>query len=252
MRVLRGLILPALLLLAWEFLLAPSDDMIPPPSTLAAVMFRFYGSEEFLTSLAASVLRVAAGYALGVGLGVALGTAIGLSRNASQLLEPLTSMLRPIAPIAWTPLAIIWFGLSERATIFLIAYAVMFPILTNTIAGVQGVARAYIDAARTLGAVRWSIIREVIVPAALPAILTGLRVGLGLSWAVIVAAELIIGYTLQLGLGYILVRYSQVVFNVPRVIAVILALGALGFLTDLALRFFERRLVPWKLATQLR
>jgi len=252
LKTLKGLIIPVLILLLWQWVLLDVYEILPPLNEVVEVLSRYYLQAEFLNSLLASVRRVVLGYSIGVTVGVSLGIAMGLSRVVADLTDPIIEMLRPIAPIAWVPLAITWFGLTEKAAVFIIAYAVMFPLMVNTIASVQGVNRLYVQAAQTLGIPRLSIIRGVIIPGAMPGIVTGLRVGLGLSWAVIVAAELTVGYMLRTGLGYITLYYSQVVFNVPRILAAVIAIGAMGFLTDRLLRWLEDKVLPWRVEMRLR
>ncbi len=251
-RVAKALLVPTVILIFWQWVLVDVYTVLPTPAEVVQVISRYYRQPEFLGSLASSLRRVVIGYFIGISAGISFGIAMGLSRIVSELFDPIIEMFRPIAPIAWVPLAIIWFGLSERAAIFIIAYAVMFPLLVHTIAAIQGVNRIYVQAARTLGASRGMILREIVVPAALPGILTGLRIGMGLSWAVIVAAELTVGYTLRSGLGYIMIRYSQVIFDVPRVLAAIFAVGLLGYLSDLALRLLEGHLLRWRVGVRLR
>lgn len=147
--------------------------------------------------------------------------------------------------MAWVPLSIVWFGLTEQAAIFVIAYASFFPIMLSTTTGVREVKKAHYEAAKTLGASKWAIIRYVIVPSAAPYILTGVRVSLGVSWAVIVAAEMVVGSVLQAGIGYLLIQYTMVYFEMSKVLALVLLVGVIAFLVDRIVKLAARRLTPW-------
>ncbi|MDQ3691692.1 MAG: ABC transporter permease [Chloroflexota bacterium] len=200
---------------------------------------------ELLDSIASSLRRVGVGFALATLVAVPVGMLLGLSEPARRALDPLVELIRPISAIAWIPMAIIWFGVSEQAAYFLIAYAAFFPIFLNTVAGVRGVERLYVDAATVLGAPRRMLIGEVLLPAAMPSILAGLRVGLGIAIAVIVAAELGIGFTLGSGLGYLLLKYSFLLYAPANLLAVMAVIGILGLAADRVLQAINRRLAPW-------
>lgn len=234
-----------LALLLWELL---ARGVLPDlaPSRILAAMWAYYPNPEFLRSLAISLKRIAIGYALAMLFGIGVGTLMGSKKPLNDVVDPFWSLLRPIAPLAWVPLAIVWFGVNEKAAVFVIAFTVFFPIMMNTTQGVRDAAAIYREAALTLGAKGWAFFWEVTLPAALPSIMAGLRVGMGLSWAVIVAAELVIGFVLNAGLGYLILRYTQLVYNLPRVVAVIVAIGVIGLLSDQALLRLGDRVTPWR------
>lgn len=216
------------------------------PTRILETMWTFYPKEEFLGSVTSSLRRVALGYAIAATAGVFVGTALGLNRVLDDVLDPFWSLLRPIAPLAWVPIALVWFGVNENAAIFLIAFTVFFPIMLNTVQGIRDAAAAYREVALTLGAGPWHLVWEVSLPAALPNILAGLRVGMGLAWAVIVAGELVIGFVMRSGLGYLLVQYTMFTFNLARVVAVVAAIGVFGLLADQLITRLADRLTPWR------
>lgn len=240
----------AALALAWQLGLASA---LPALSLdrLAAELVRYIPSVEFWSSLVSTFTRIATAYMLAVIFAVPIGLLFGLLPTLEDLLDPVLAVIRPISPLGWLPFAVVWFGVSEAAAVFLIAYAAFFPIFLNTLQGVRGVESAYREAALTLGAGRATIIRRVLLPAALPSILTGLRLGMGLAWSVIVAAELVIGFVLQLGLGYLMLSYTLMTFNLTRLVILTAAVGLIGVALDRTLRYLIDRATPWRLGRHL-
>jgi NitT/TauT family transport system permease protein len=237
-----------LFLAAWH--LAASGSTRPPfptPGQLLIAIIEYWPTKEFLLSLWASLRRVAMGFLVGSALGIPMGILVGMVPLLNRLFQLTTEFFRPLSPIAWVPLAIIWFGLNEKATLFIIAYAVFFPVLLHTGSGVRGVERVYSEAALTLGASRMAIAREVMLPAALPQIMTGLRISAGLSWAVIVAAELAVAASLQSGIGYSMMYNSMVIFDLDKILTLVVAVGVVGVLLDVLLRYVQHRLGPWRI-----
>lgn len=234
-----------LLLGAWELTVGRAEPSLRLASVVASIV-GYLPSGEVRTSVVASLRRIVVGFALGASLGLPTGVAIGLSRTLRSVLDPVWGFLRPMSPLAWVPLSIVWFGVTEQAAIFVIAYASFFPVMLNTATGMQEVNVAYREAALTLGADRLAVIRHVMLPSAVPFILAGLRISLGLSWAVIVAAELVIGSVLNAGLGYLMVRYTMILFDMGRVLSVVVLIGVLAYALDHLMRFTTRKLTPWR------
>lgn len=189
-----------------------------------------------------SLLRVGAGFGLAVLIGVPLGFAMGYFRKIDSNLDPIISTLRPIPPIAWIPLAILWFGLGMKPTIFIIFIGTLFPIVLNTLAGVRGTPVRLIEFALVLGASRMDVLRKVIVYEAFPSVITGMRVGFGIGWMSVVAAEMIAAKS---GLGY-LIMTARWIFATDIVLAGMLMIGIIGFGGDLLLRLIERRFMKWR------
>ena len=191
--------------------------------------------------IAASLWRVFAALIAAIIVGVPVGLAIGISTIGRGIFDPLLEFLRPIPPLAYLPLIIIWFGIGEPSKILVIAIAMLAPVALSTASGVRGVSQERINAARSLGATRLQVIRHVILPSALPAILTGLRIALGAGWSTLVAAELVAATR---GLGFMIQSAAQ--FLVTDVVVMgILVIAAIAFVLEFIIRRIERQLVPW-------
>lgn len=236
------------ILLIWTW--AADAQLVSPvflPSPLAvARKFVVVWNEGFvdaslLQHLGASLARVFAALAAAIAVGIPVGVAIGASTIGRGIFDPLLEFLRPIPPLAYLPLVIIWFGISEPSKILVIAIAMLAPIALSTAAGVRGASRERIDAARTLGATHAQVVRHVILPSALPSILTGLRIALGAGWTTLVAAELIAATR---GLGFMIQSAAQ--FLVTDVVVMgILVIAAVAFVLEFVIRRLEAALVPW-------
>lgn len=189
----------------------------------------------------ASLGRVFAALVAAILVGVPVGLAIGISTVGRGIFDPLLEFLRPIPPLAYLPLVIIWFGIGEPSKILVIAIAMLAPVALSTASGVRGVSQERIDAARSLGATKRQVVRHVILPSALPAILTGLRIALGAGWSTLVAAELVAATR---GLGFMIQSAAQ--FLVTDVVVMgILVIAAIAFVLEFTIRRIERVLVPW-------
>jgi len=178
--------------------------LLPPPAIVLASLAGMVRSGYLLDNVSISILRVLAGFLLAVLIAVPVGIAMALSISIHNLMEPLVRLLSPIPGVAWVPIAILWFGLGDEAAIFIIAIGSIFPILLNTSQGVQDADQRLIDAARTMGATRWQILRRVLLPGLVPYLVTGFRTGLSFAWRVVIAAEMVgvpkgIGYMLTVG-----------------------------------------------------
>jgi NitT/TauT family transport system permease protein len=182
--------------------------------------------------------RVALGFAAGVLLAVPLGVLIARSAALEPYVDPVLQLLRPIPPIAWTPLAILWFGIGLKAIVFLIVLGAFWPMLLNTISGIREVPRILGQAAASLGASRRQVLFTVILPAAIPFLFTGLRLAFGSAWITIVAAELIAASE---GLGYLIMNARRIL-AAPDIIVGMLTIGLLGLAFDRLFRTIERRL----------
>ncbi|MGX5831601.1 ABC transporter permease subunit [Mesorhizobium sp. 43Arga] len=189
----------------------------------------------------ASLGRVFAALVVAILVGVPVGLAIGISTVGRGIFDPLLEFLRPIPPLAYLPLVIIWFGIGEPSKILVIAIAMLAPVALSTASGVRGVSQERINAARSLGATKRQVVRHVILPSALPSILTGLRIALGAGWSTLVAAELVAATR---GLGFMIQSAAQ--FLVTDVVIMgILVIAAIAFVLEFAIRRIERALVPW-------
>lgn len=191
--------------------------------------------------LAASLGRILVALLAAVVIGVPVGIAMGLSETVRGLLDPLIEIYRPVPPLAYLPLMVIWFGIGETSKILLIYLAIFAPVTLSTVAGVRSVAQVRIRAAQALGANRWQLLRFVVLPSALPEILTGIRIGLGVGWSTLVAAELIAATR---GLGF-MVQSAGEFLATDVVIAGISVIAIIAFGLELGLRALQCRLTPW-------
>jgi NitT/TauT family transport system permease protein len=190
-----------------------------------------------------SLLRAAAGYLGAVALGVPLGLLMGLSPTLERVVNPLIQMMRPISPLAWMPLAVIWFGISNAAPIFLIFLASLFPIVVASAQGVRNVPQVFLQAGRNFGLPFGRLITRVVFPAALPRILIGLRLAFGVAWLVLVAAEMI---AVDSGLGYLIIDARNAGKRYDLVVGGMLLIGIIGLALDTLIRRAERlRMVRW-------
>ncbi|SDX33028.1 taurine transport system permease protein [Pseudomonas syringae] len=218
---------------------------LPPPADVLGkgwlLMTKGYMDSTLWQHLGASLQRI--GLALGAAIltAIPVGIAIGHNRIAHGIFDPLIEFYRPIPPLAYLPLIVIWFGIGEFSKVLLIYLAIFAPIAIATATGVRTVDPTRVRAAQSLGATRWQLIRHVIVPSALPDILTGIRIGLGVGWSTLVAAELIAATS---GLGFMVQSAAQ--FLVTDVVVLgILVIAFIAFAMELGLRALQRRWVPW-------
>jgi len=241
---LRTLLLPLGFVLAWQLVseLGPGlAQTLPPPSRVLAAGWRMLASGDLLAHISASLVRVFGGFALAAVVAIPLGIGIALWEWVEDTADPVVEFLRPIPPIAWIPLGILWFGIGDAQNMFIIFLGAFFPILLNTIAGVRRVDRTLVWGALTLGGRRTQIVREIVLPGALPLILTGLRIGLGVGWMALVAAELVAARS---GLGF-MIQSARYAFLTERVILGMAVIGILGLGMDRAMRGAQRQLAPW-------
>ena len=184
----------------------------------------------------ASVYRVAIGFGIAAAIGIPLGLCIGWFSRGAQALNPLIQALRPISPIAWIPLAVLWFGVKDSAAIFLIALASFFPIVTGTMTAVRTIPVVYVRSAQNFGLEGFELFRRVVFPASMPQIITSLRLALGIAWMVIVAAEMI---AVDSGLGY-LIMDARNANNYERVVGSMITIGIIGVGLDFLVRRLEK------------
>lgn len=214
---------------------------VPAPTEVFHAAIDFVQSTKAFDHVASSIRRVASGYAIASVVGIALGLAIGRSRRAADVLLPPLEILRPIPAVAWIPLAVLLFPSSEASMIYITFIGALFPILLNTIHGVENVDPRLIASAKSLGGTRSAILREVILPGAAPSIVTGLAIGMGTSWFCLVTAEMISG---QFGIGYYTWE-SYTIQNYADIIVGMILIGLLGMGSSALLRWVGARLTPW-------
>jgi taurine transport system permease protein len=200
------------------------------------------GGTPLVEHVSISVVRVISAFALAVVTAVPVGIAMGTSRIARGIFDPVIEFYRPLPPLAYLPLIVIWLGIDETAKITLIYLACFAPLAMASKAGVRSVAIEQINAARSLGATRWQVIRLVVLPAAMPEILTGMRIAIGFGWTTLVAAEMVAATA---GLGQMVLNASNFL-RTDIVIMGIVLIGVLAYCFDLLMRQVERALTPWK------
>ena len=220
---------------------------LPSPGAVVAALWKLAASGELLEHAAISSGRLLLALVVAIALAVPLGFLMGVSRTAEAYIDPLVELLRPISGIAWLPLALFIFGIGNTLPVFIMVYVAFFPILLNTIAGVRGVDRKLVAAAHTMGVSRRGLLLHVLVPAALPTVMVGIRLAFAASWAAIVTAELIGAPS---GLGFAIEWYRQLLMT-PKVFGFIAVIGLVGYLCDVALRSLQRYLTPWSEGTEL-
>lgn len=214
---------------------------VPTPASVLDAAWALLESSTLLAHLSSSLARVFAGYLAAAVAGVLLGLAIGRSKWAEDTLLPPLEVLRPIPAVAWIPLAILMFPSSEASMIFITFTGALFPILLNTVHGVEGLDPRLIASARSLGARRLAILREVILPGAAPSIVTGLAIGMGTSWFCLVTAEMISG---QFGIGYYTWE-SYTIQNYADIVVGMLLIGLLGMGSSVLVKRLGGLATPW-------
>jgi len=243
--ILVGLLSIPLFLLVWQLVAQAkivNAILFPPPTEVARAAVEWIASGEFVSDLSASLRRVTIGYVVGAALGVGLGLLTGRSAFFSGLFGPIFQILRPIPPIAFVPIVILWFGLSEGGKIFLIVWGVFFTVWLSTHLGVQKADQGLVRAAQMLGTPRRRLVGEVVLLSALPFIVVGLRTAVGISFYTLVAAELAGAFA---GVFY-RIQLAQQNMQTGQVFAGLLALGLISFVADRGFAALAQRLVWWR------
>lgn len=231
-------VVPTIGLLAWHFCVrAMHSDLFPAPLDVARGIIELIQKGLLLKYIVASLFRVTWGFTLAVLIGVPGGLLLGWYGRAFQAFNPIIQIMRPISPIAWIPVAILWFGVSDAAPIFLIFLASVFPITVSAIAAVQNMQPVYLRAAQNFGLSRGELFRQVIFRASLPQIITGIRIALGVAWLVVVAAEMI---AVNSGLGYLIIDARNAGKRYDLVVAGMVMIGLIGLVLDLLVRQLEK------------
>jgi NitT/TauT family transport system permease protein len=244
-RVVAPVLVIALVLAVWWLIVARSENPIfPTPWQVATGAWELVEDGTLAQHIGASLFRVGAGFGLAMLVAVPLGLWMGWVSGAYYTLNPLFQMLRPISPIAWIPVAILWFGVGNTSPIFLIFISSVFPMMVQTTVGVRTIDRRYLRAAANFGVSRTVLFRRVVIPAVLPEIIVGMRIGLGVAWLVVVAAEMV---ALNSGLGYLIMDSRNAGNRYDLVIASMIIIGVIGLLLDGATRLLERmNTVKWR------
>jgi NitT/TauT family transport system permease protein len=254
-----GLVVPALIIALWQSVAAMgwvNPQVLPSPLAVVEKWVAYllpmqpyadgsklawYFSGELIIDSLGSMYRVLVGFAIGAGLALPIGLSMGASNRVYAWLNPLFQLLRPIPPIAYIPLSILWFGLGNPPAVFLIALGAFFPVLMNTIAGVRQVDSIYLRAARNLGASQRTMFLRVILPAAVPYILAGVRIGIGTAFIVVIVSEMI---AVNNGLGFRILEAREYFWS-DKIIAGMITIGLWGLAIDVGMNRLNNHLLRW-------
>ena len=245
-----GAMLPLALVAIWQaWGMAAGVARVPLPTRVFAAAVELIASGDLPLAIAQSVMRVFGGFAVAAALAVPLGLAMGTSGRVERAVDPLVESFRPIAAIAILPLAILWLGTGTSAAIAIVAYAAFFPIVVNTVVGAQRVPPTLLRAAATMGLSREATLRTVVIPSALPSIGTGLRIGMGVAWTAIVAAELAVGAKAggggSGGVGQMMFIYYAYSIELNRIVVCMIAVGLVAYALDRLIRGALALAMPW-------
>lgn len=235
---------PVIVLIVWEALCRSgyvAPQILPAPSKVALTAWKLASTGSLFSDLGVSLLRAATGFAIGGLLGFTLGVAVGFSRVAEAAIDRSVQMVRAVPFLAALPLTIIWFGVGEGQKIFLVSLGVLFPIYVNTVLGIRQVDPKLLELARVQGLSGWTTIRRIILPGALPSILTGVRYALAVAWLALVVAETV---GAQAGLGF-LAMDAREFLRTDVIVLTIVIYAAIGAGSDSIARLLERRLLRW-------
>lgn len=237
-KIILPLIIAAVFLAAWHSLVRISgSDLFPTPIEVLRGIIELIEKGLLLKYVVASLFRVTWGFSLAAIIGIPVGLLLGWYGRAFDAFNPMLQIFRPISPIAWIPVAILWFGVSDAAPVFLIFLASVFPITVSAIAAVQNMQPVYLRAAQNFGLSKTQLFSRVIFPSCLPQIITGIRIALGVAWLVVVAAEMI---AVNSGLGYLIIDARNAGKRYDLVVAGMVMIGLIGLVLDLLVRQLEK------------
>ncbi|MCU0652930.1 MAG: ABC transporter permease [Candidatus Pacebacteria bacterium] len=219
-----------------------NSQFLPSPLALMSEIVDSFANQHLLGDIFASLKRVLIGFTIAAATGVSLGIFAGTNQVARSFISPLAEIFRPIPPIAWIPIAILWFGLGDKPAFFLVFLGAFFPIFTNSMLGALSLEETHRRAAYSLGADKKHFLADILLPASLPHIFAGMKIGLGVSWMAVITAELVGS---QSGLGY-MIQFNRFLLNTPKVVVGMVVIGAIGFLLNRLMARVEAALVPWK------
>jgi NitT/TauT family transport system permease protein len=239
-------VIAALIATWWTTVVVTHSVIFPTPWDVVSGTFELLRDGSLYRHIGASLMRVGTGFLLAVCVAVPLGLWMGWVRGAYSTLNPIFQILRPISPIAWIPIAILWFGVGNASPIYLIFISSVFPMVVQTTVGVHTIEKRYLRAAENFGVSRHTLFTQVVIPAVLPQVIVGMRIGLGVAWLVVVAAEMI---ALHSGLGYMIMDSRNAGNRYDLVVAGMVIIGLIGLSLDGFMRMLERiDRVRWRYA----
>lgn len=237
-RLLQSLSGLAIFGLLWHLAVVSNPaNLLPTPREVLVALWELAASGRLFNHIVASLFRVTWGYLLAVAVGLPLGLWLGLVTVCEEAIAPLLELIRPISPLAWIPLSILWFGVGDLGAVFIIFLASVLPLALAARNGVAGISRVHIQAGRNFGLSTRDLLRQVIVPAVVPRLLVALRITLGIAWLVVVAAEMI---AVNSGLGFLIVDARNAGDRYDQVVGGMVMIGVIGLLLDFGLRRLER------------
>jgi NitT/TauT family transport system permease protein len=241
---LRGVSAIVAFTIAWEIcsqLKLPIIGNVPPPSSVLKELGEQLVGKQYWQSWADSFIRISLGFAIAQVLGIPLGLLLGVNRTAREIIYPIFEIMRPIPPLAWVPIAVIFWPTNELSMMFVTFLGAFFTVVLNIIGGASSIDIRFIRAAYSLGSTRTDIFWKIMLPATLPSIVVGMTVGMGITWSVVVAAEMVASRS---GLGF-MTWQSYVAGDYPGIIIGMLSIGLAGYLSSAIIRLASSRMTPW-------
>ena len=242
---LKKIIVPIIFLLVWQILTINNSNtltILPSPIKVLSATINLFLNESVVFDIIVSLKHVLIGFGFASIIGITVGISLGYSKIIKEYFGSLLEFFRPIPPIAWIPLSILWFGIGDKPAYFLVFLGSFFPIMTQTYFGVISINENQIRAALSLGANRKQLITDIILPASLYSVFSGLKTGLGIGWFMVITAELVGS---QSGLGY-LIQLNRLLLKTDNVIALMIIIGILGYIINKIMKYFEFKLIPWQ------
>jgi sulfonate transport system permease protein len=242
--IVLSLLIPVIVVIAWYYVTTNgvvNSAILPTIKSVFLAFQKNLASDQLQTDLVISLSRVIKGYFFAVLLGVTLGTIMGISETGNRIFSLTLNTIRQIPMMAWIPLIILWAGIGELSKIIIIVMGAFFPIMVNTFSGIRSTQQGFIEVARLYKLNRWDTFQKVYLPSATPQIFVGLKLGLGISWMAVVAAELIASTK---GIGYRM-SYARSLMQPDIVIMGMVVVGTVGILMDKVLTFISKKATPW-------
>lgn len=244
-----ALLLPIILIFTWQYgsenkLI--NQSILPSPLTLYDTFIYMIETGKLQEHIMVSAERVAKGFAIGTIVGLGFGIIIGLSKRIEHLLSVIIGVFRPIPLIAWVPMLILWMGIGESSKITLIAVGSFWPVLLNTIRGIQNTDKKLLEVAKVLEKSKAQVLVKIIIPSSVPFIFTGIRLGMGAAWSCVVAAEMIAAAT---GIGY-LIMFARELSQPDVMLVGVFTIGFIGLAIDQVLLLLERKILKWNISDE--
>ena len=250
--ILQMTLLPVILIIVWQLwaMLLASDPRTPVPTRIVTTFVDLVANGGLVGALVQSLTRVVSGFAIAFVFGATLGLLMGSYPRLRNLLDPIIETFRPLAPMAILPIVLLWFGTGTPAATAIVTYAAFFPLLLNTVHGVSRVDRKLVLAASTMGVSKPVILARVVLPAALPSVMLGARLAMGIAWTAIIAAELGVGAKsgggTSGGIGQMMFVFYSYSIDLNAIVVCMIVVGVVALAIDRIFRFAERRLMPWR------